>query len=319
MYIYSHLSCRLRFSFVRPRISLSGTCQGNCARLARVHHLPYFCGSLRLTLVMTPRCFAAHALPWPALGKSNATIFAREFSRFFILPLAISCLRPSFNVWNLLATWGEVLWDHGSCCFLRILPSTMALSHLGSSLRSTLSLTPCGLRCRSLGLPCVEFSCFNVVSNSFLHLISWLFNSVHFLILCEFSPCVQGSVPGFALVFNIPTQVCPLMSTIQLLIIMLQLLDLTSTVHSSILDCAFSVWPLCPIIVGVYPCAPNNSYSYATTDTMLLLPSGNLLVAILVGRHHFCINYECGGVSCLRLIFQGTRKFSVQQHPLPSR
>ena len=317
-FMHSHVGSRLRFSFVRPCIPLYGARLGNCARLARVLHLPYLVGSLRLTSMKTSRCLCAHALPWPAPKKTNATFLARDFFCVFNIPLAIRHLWPYFNTWNLSATRGEVLWDHGLWCFLRILPSSTAPSLPCPSPRSTFFLTSCGLHCRSAGLPSVEFPCFNVMSNSFLTLISWSFNSLQFPIWCEFSPCVQGCVLGFALVFNIPTQVCPLNSTILLFCIVPHRLDLTLNAHSSILNCALRVWPWCPVVVRVYPCTLSNSYNYATTDTMLLLPPCDLLIAIIVGRYQFCINRKCGGVSCLWLIFQGTRKFSVQLHPLPS-
>ena len=139
-------------------------------------------------------------------------------------------------------------------------------------------------------------------------LMSWLVNFVISLISFQFSPCIQGCVLGFALVFKIPILVVPYNATTQLFKIRLQLLN--SIMHS----CS---WPLRLILVCFHPYAPNNSYHYVTNDTLLLLLSGNLLIATPASRYYFCFNFECGGVSCALLNFQGTGQFSVQLQPLP--
>ena len=139
-----------------------------------------------------------------------------------------------------------------------------------------------------------------------------------FLCGANFPPCVQGCVPGFVPLFNIPTQVCLFNSTIQLSSTSFKLHVLILIVHFSLLDCAQHWRPLCLILVCFHPCAPSKFCYYLTIDTMLFLPPSNLLVTVHVGRVQFCFNFECGGVSCSQLNFQGTRRFSVQLHPLPS-
>ena len=113
------------------------------------------------------------------------------------------------------ATWGVALRDFGDFLVLLILPTTTALPIHGFPHLYSLWLTPCCLICRFDGLPFVEFPCFNVVSNSFWILMSWLVNFVFLIFLFEFSPCFQGWGSGFAPVFKIPIQVVHCDSTSQ--------------------------------------------------------------------------------------------------------
>ena len=189
---------------------------------------------------------------------------------------------------------------------------------LGLSIRSRLLLTLCCQICRTSWLPSVEFSFSHSVSIPFLLSIRCHFNDVYLFIRCKFSPCVQGSVSGFFPFLNVPPQVCPFNSTIQLSRTSLHIHARTSFVHYSHFDCAIHELPLCLILAGFHPYAPSTIRYYLTSDTMLLLLQGNLLVTVIVGRVQFCFNYKCGGVSYLQLNFQGTRRFSVQPHPLPS-
>ena len=191
------------------------------------------------------------------------------------------------------------------------MPTTTALTPYGLSLRSTLFLTLGGHNCRFVGLSFVEFPNFNVMSNSFLNSVSLHFNFVLVPSPFEISPCVQGCVLGSARYLKIPTQVHPDLVTMQLLNYKMQRALLTLIVHSHISMRAFRSWPWCLILVRCHPTALLNSYNYATTDTLLLLLSGNLLIATHTSRYLFCFNFECGGVSCSLLNFLGTRNFSV--------
>ena len=145
----------------------------------------------------------------------------------------------------------------------------------------------------------------------FVNSVSLHFNFVPVSVPFEFSPCIQGCVFGSAYLFKIPTQVHPDLATLRLLTHEKQHALFSLIVHLHILMRAFFSRPWCLILVCRHPNALSNSFNYATTDTTLRLLLGNLLIAAHTSRILFCINFECGGVSCSLLIFLGTRNFSV--------
>ena len=242
-------------------------------------------------------------------------------------------------------TWDEsILWCRGRLVLL-ILPYTMALSLSGPTLRHSISLIPGGPHCRFVGPSAVEFHLLISKSNVRANSVSFNFNVVLFSVPFEFSPCVQGSVSCFAIVFKNPTMIFPDLATLRFLTfemrhaylfshalvfattvrpLCLGGLDLLSTpaslhlalarvfsIHAQVyfsMHASFSL-PRYSIFTRCHLYAFANSH-LTTTDTSFNLLLSNLLVTASTSKF-FCFNFEWVGASRSLLNFRGSRQFSV--------
>ena len=138
---------------------------------------------------------------------------------------------------------------------------------------------------------------------------------------CKFSPCVQGCVSGFVPFFKFLLWDTLVISATQLSCPYRHFNSRVLSVRVYLFhpDGFCNDLFNCVVIFGSHPDVLRFSFNsaYLISDTYLNLPDCNLLVASFIGGYHFCVNLKFVGVSFLQLIFRGTRRFSVQPHPLP--